>query len=54
MHQVGGSVFLRSEDGDYRIKGVNRLAGLMNRKLSFFTEQRVYPYLGIKDSIRPI
>ena len=49
VHQVGGSVFLRSEDGDYRIKGVNRLAGLMNRKLSFFTEQRVYPYLGIKD-----
>jgi len=49
VHQVGGSVFLRSEDGDYRIKGVNRLAGLMNRKLSFFTEQRVYPYLGMDD-----
>jgi ATP-dependent DNA helicase RecG len=49
VHQTDGSVFLRSEDGDYRIKGVNRLAGLMNRKLSFFTEQRVYPYLGIKD-----
>ena len=49
VHQVGGNVFLRSEDGDYRIKGVNRLAGLMNRKLSFFTEQRVYPYLGIND-----
>ncbi len=49
VHQVGGSVFLRSEDGDYRVKGINRLAGLMNRKLSFYTEQRVYPYLGIKD-----
>lgn len=49
VHQTSGSVFLRSEDGDYRIKGVNRLAGLMNRKLSFFTEQRVYPYLGLKD-----
>ena len=49
VHQVGGNVFLRSEDGDYRIQGVNRLAGLMNRKLSFFTEQRVYPYLGIND-----
>jgi ATP-dependent DNA helicase RecG len=49
IHQVGGNVYLRSEDGDYKIKDVNRLAGLMNRKLSFFTEQRVYPYLGIKD-----
>jgi len=49
VHQTGGAVFLRSEDGDYRIKGINRLAGLMNRKLSFYTEQRVYPYLGLKD-----
>jgi ATP-dependent DNA helicase RecG len=49
VHQVGGAVFLRSQDGDYHIKGVNRLAALMNRKLSFFTEQRVYPYLGMND-----
>lgn len=49
VHQVGGTVFLRSEDGDYRVKGINRLAGLMNRKLSLFTEQRVYPYLGMND-----
>lgn len=49
VHQVGGTVFLRSEDGDYRIRGVNRLAALMNRKLSFFTEQRVLPYLGLSD-----
>ncbi len=49
VHEVGGAVFLRSEDGDYRIRGVNRLAGLMNRKLSFYTEQRVYPYLGMAD-----
>lgn len=49
VHETGGAVFLRSEDGDYRVRGVNRLAGLMNRKLSFFTEQRGYPYLGMPD-----
>lgn len=40
VHEVDGAAFLRSEDGDFRIKGMNRLAGLMNRKLSFYTEQR--------------
>ena len=49
VHEVGGAVFLRSEDGDYRIRGINRLAGLMNRKLRFYTEQRAYPYLGLAD-----
>ena len=49
VHQVGGKVYLRSEDGDYQLNGTNQLAGLMNLKLSFFTEQRVYPYLGLSD-----
>ncbi|MEI7437241.1 MAG: RNA-binding domain-containing protein [bacterium] len=49
VHEVDATVFLRSEDGDYRIKGLNRLAGLMNRKLSFFTEQRVLPFLDMSD-----
>jgi ATP-dependent DNA helicase RecG len=49
VHQTGHSVFLRSEDGDYRIKDMNRLTGLMNRKLSFYTEQRVLPYLDMSD-----
>lgn len=49
VHATAGAVFLRSEDGDYRVRGVNRLAGLLNRKLGIFTEQRVYPYLGMAD-----
>ena len=52
VHQTGGMVFLRSEDGDYRIKDLNRIAGLVNRKLSFFTEQRVFPHLEMSD-LRP-
>lgn len=52
VHQTGGEVFLRSEGGDYRVKGINRIAGLVNQKLSFFTEQRVLPYLKMSD-LRP-
>ncbi|MFH7321600.1 hypothetical protein ACHHRT_13490 [Desulfurivibrio sp. D14AmB] len=43
---------LRSEDGDYRLRGTHQLAGLANRKLSLFSEQRVLPHLAIAD-LRP-
>ncbi|HQN20319.1 MAG TPA: ATP-binding protein, partial [Syntrophobacteraceae bacterium] len=49
VHRTGGDVFLRSEDGDFRVTDLNRIAGLVNRKLSFFTEQRVLPYLDMAD-----
>ena len=49
VHSVGGVVFLRSEDGDYRLKDPHQIAGLVNRKLSFYTEQRVIPWLGMAD-----
>ena len=52
VHRTAGCVFLRSEEGDYRITDLNRIAGLVNRKLSFFTEQRVLPYLEMAD-LRP-
>jgi len=49
VHRANGEVFLRSEDGDFRIRELNRIAGLVNRKLSFFTEQKVLPYLELSD-----
>lgn len=52
VHRSAGEVFLRSEDGDYRIKDPYQIAGLVNRKLSFYTEQRVLPWLGM-DDLRP-
>ncbi len=52
VHRTGGEVFLRSEDGDYRVKDPYQIAGLVNRKLSFYTEQRVLPWLGMAD-LRP-
>ena len=52
LHKTGGNIFLRSEDGDYRVQGTHQLAGLINRKLGLFTEQRTIPYLTVSD-LRP-
>jgi len=49
VHRTGGEVYLRGEEGDYRVTDLNRIAGLVNRKLSFFTEQRVLPHLEMTD-----
>ncbi len=52
MHKTGGHIYLRSEDGDYRVQGTHQLAGLINRKLSLFTEQRTQPVITMED-LRP-
>lgn len=49
VHRSGGEVFLRNEDGDYRLRDPYQIAGLVNRKLSFYTEQRVMPWRGMAD-----
>ncbi len=49
LHKTGGEIFMRSEDGDYKIKGTHQLAGIINRKLGLFTEQRTFPYFSIDD-----
>ncbi len=49
VHQTGGRVFLRSNQGDYRIAGLNHVTGLVNRKLGMFSEQRVIPFLDMSD-----
>ncbi len=52
LHRHNGNVFLRSEDGDYRVQGMHQLAGLLNRKLGIFSEQRVFPHAERSD-LRP-
>lgn len=52
LHKTGGDIFLRSEDGDYRVQGTHQLAGLINRKLSLFTEQRTISFATLQD-LRP-
>lgn len=52
LHQHKGAIYLRSEDGDYRVSGQHQLAGLLNRKLSIFTEQTPMPQFKVED-LRP-
>ena len=52
LHKTDHMNFLRSEDGDYRVQGTHQLAGIINRKLGLFTEQRTLPFVTIKD-LRP-
>jgi ATP-dependent DNA helicase RecG len=52
FHKTAGEIYLRSEDGDYRAKGTHQLAGLINRKLGMFTEQRALPGFSL-DHLRP-
>jgi len=48
VHRANGEIFLRSQDGDFKMRGTHQLAGLVNRKLSLFSEQRVVK--GIKST----
>ena len=52
LHKSAGEIYLRSEDGDYKTEGTHQLAGLINRKLSLFSEQRAVHHLSIKN-LRP-
>jgi len=49
IHKHKGEVFLRSEDGDFKVRGTHQLAGIINRKLGIFTEQRLFPQFGVGD-----
>ncbi len=52
LHRHKGEIYLRSDEGDYRVKGAHQLAGLLNRKLGIFTEQTPMPHFSLKD-LRP-
>jgi len=49
VHQCGDTVYARNEGGDYKVTRPEAIAAIVNRKQSYFTEQRVYPYLTLED-----
>jgi len=49
VHRSKGDVFMRNEEGDFRVKSPEMIAGIVNRKRSFFTEQKVYSHISIHD-----
>ncbi len=52
IHRHKGEIYLRSEDGDYRVRGTHQLAGLLNRKLGIFPEQTPMTNFSMAD-LRP-
>ncbi|MCP5046035.1 MAG: AAA family ATPase [bacterium] len=40
-----GIVYDRSADGDFKLKGPERIAALTNKKKGFYSEARVYPFI---------
>lgn len=49
VHKCSDIVYARNEDGDYRVTRPETIAAIVNRKQSYFTEQRVYPYITFDD-----
>lgn len=52
FHRTKGRFFIRSIDGDYKVQGTHQIAGLVNRKLGIFTEQRPQKFFTM-DDLRP-
>ncbi len=52
IHRHKGEIYLRSEDGDYRVRSTHQLAGLLNRKLGIFPEQTPLTSFSMQD-LRP-
>ena len=49
IHRCNGVVYDRGHEGDFRVTDPVRIAAMVNRKHSFYTELRVYPYLRLVD-----
>ena len=49
VHKCSDIVFARNEDGDYKVTRPEAIAAIVNRKQSYFSEQRVYPHITLDD-----
>jgi len=49
IHTCKGVIHIRREEGDYKIERPEQIAGIVNRKASYFSEQKVLPYTTLED-----
>lgn len=49
VHLSKGVVFARNEDGDFQVSRPEAIAGIVNHKQSYFSEQRVFPQISFSD-----
>ncbi|MBN1561487.1 putative DNA binding domain-containing protein [candidate division KSB1 bacterium] len=49
VHRSGKYIFDRNEDGDFKVKSSAAISRLYQRKSTYFTENKIFPYLQFKD-----
>ena len=49
VHNVGGIIYDRSNDGDFKVTQPHQIAELHNRKRNYYTESIIYPMLHFED-----
>jgi ATP-dependent DNA helicase RecG len=49
VHKSKDIVYARNEEGDYKVTTPEAIAAIVNRKQSYFTEQRVYSHISFRD-----
>ena len=49
VHRCNGDIFIRREDGDFKVTRPEQIAGIVNRKTSYFSEQKVLPFVTLED-----
>jgi len=49
VHKTNKDVFVRNEDGDFKIIHLEKIADVVNRKKNYFSEQTVYSNVGFDD-----
>jgi len=54
VHQTGGKVYDRSNDGDFMVRGAHQIAELYNRKRNHYTESIIYPAFRFGDFKQPL
>ena len=54
VHKSMNEIFIRNEDGDYKISHPIEIAKIVNRKQDYHTEQRVFPNVSFSDFNRDL
>ncbi len=49
VHKTNNDIYIRNEDGDYKVTRLEKIAEIVNRKKGYFSEQTVYPYVSFSD-----
>jgi ATP-dependent DNA helicase RecG len=49
VHKTNNQIYLRNEDGDYKVTRLEKLAEIVNRKKNYYSEQTVFPHIKFDD-----